>query len=390
MGSPNDRPVLVQGSDAALIRVTNGGDGAFLCGACGHLLIHGYHPECAVGIDIECYRCKHVTRTPGRRAGVRLHPQLVRLGNDGRYFVGSTIEQPVDVMLICEHEIAAERAEMGASEPESTSLELSERGLALLVRHLDLLSGGMLTPRLRSAERAFATGNRNFRENELAWAVTVLRERLGQKTLHFDRSALMATMFINTTSHLLGRWRNHPTIARRALELCTDFRHALTLMIAATYLEEHGNAISFNPAGSQPSPDLFIRTRAAERLYLEVKAPEALAWPNVGATRSQLRSVVERCLRKARAQIGSRRPGILVIGSSCVEPLNIVSNLERAVRAVFRAKGADHRGIAAITIVAAESHSSQLITARELSLSSSFRVTPIKNPHYFRPNPLRS
>ena len=93
-----------------------------------------------------------------------------------------------------------------------------------------------------------------------------------------------------------------------------------------------------------------MRLSATEKLYLEVKGPEAVEWPNVLDKQSKMKETVEKCLSKARGQIGTSKPGVLVIGASCITR-GFFKNFDNAIRTTLRNSGTRHRGVAAVAMV---------------------------------------
>lgn len=385
-----ERPFLLQGSEAPILRIVDGGDNTLLCAGCeSSVLVKGYKPECLVGIGLQCIKCGHITWTPSLPPGETFHFQIVTLGSTGRYLIGSTIQQNANVTITCDQELAMENAESRPRPAEAEPLNLSQDGLGALATELDLLSGGRFGPCLLSAERAIAHGQRYFRENPLAWAIRYLLRQLERGHLEAHEDSLVALGLISGYRHILSRWRHHPHFSYLAQELCSHFHHTFSQLIAASYLSDHGNKIAFSLAtqGAGRVADLYVRLSAVEMLNLEVKAPEAIEWPNDLCQRSKMKEIVKKCLSKARGQISTSKPGILIIASSCITQ-GFFENFEKAIQTTLRINGARRPGIAAVALVGLNKLSLRT-GPNSIDFSESYKVIIAKNSHYLKDNPIR-
>lgn len=387
-----ERPILIQGSEAPILRIVDGGDNTLLCVGCdSSVLVEGFRPECLVGIGLQCIKCGHITWTPSLPQGETFHFKVVTLGSTGKYLIGSTVQQNANVTCTCDQELAMESAETHPRPAETGSLDVSQDGLGALATELDLLSGGRFTPCLESAERALSHGQRYFRENPLAWAIRYLSRQLDNGTLQMHEDTLVAIGLIEGYRHVLSRWRHHAHFSYLAQELCSSFHHTLSQLIAASYLSDHGNKIAFNPPmpGAGRSADLYVRLSATEKLHLEVKAPEAIEWPNELDGRPKMKRIVEKCLSGARGQIGTSNPGVLIIASSCIKG-GFFEDFEKAIHTTLRNNGTRHRGVAAVAMVGLSELSFQTTGSNSSDFSVVYRVVIAKNPHYIEDNPVQT
>ncbi len=387
-----ERPTLIQGCDAPILRIVDGGDNTLLCAECdGSVLVEGYRPECLVGIWLQCNKCGHITSTPSLPPGETFHFKIVPLESTRRYWIRSTIEQHASVTLTCDQELAMESAETRPRPAETESTELSQDSLGALATKLDVLSGGCFTPYLESAERSIAHGERYFSENPLAWAIRYLLPKLDNGTLKEDEDTLVALALIAGYKEVLSRWLHHPHFPHLARELCSSFHHTLSKLIAANYLNECGNIIAHNLLAPDAgrSADLYVRFSAIKKFHLEVKAPEAIEWPNKLDQRSEMEIVVEKCLLNARGQIGTSNPGVLIIGSSCITR-GFFENFDNAIHSTLQNKGTGHRGVAAVALVGLNEKPFQRTGTNSPDFSQCYRVVIAKNPYYFEDNPIQT
>ncbi len=382
-----DRPSLVKGSEAPIVEIVGGGPDDLSCSSCGSVLVVGYRRHCLVGIGLEC-RCGHVTLTPSLADGETFHSKVVTLGAQGRYLIGGTVRQHLGTTLTCDQELTADAQRTVPGPAINSSLDLSAGGLEAMATEVALLSGGRFDRFMRGAERARATGQRYFRKNSLAWAISHLSAPLADGTLRVDEDTAVAIGLIDTFRHVVSRWRHVQGFPEVARELCNSFHHTLFLLVAASYLCDHGNKVLFN-AASQPgrTADLYVPVSGTERLYLEVKGPAALEWPSRPEGSHRLKPIVRDCLRKARKQIGRSKPGVLIIASSCIAP-GFFEDIEKAVRTILRRHGKDHAGVAGVAVAGLNQLNLQANSQSQLRFWALYRVAIEKNPHYFRDNPV--
>jgi len=169
------------------------------------------------------------------------------------------------------------------------------------------------------------------------------------------------------------------------MELCGSFYHTLLQLILASSFSDYGNIVAIKKPrpGEGKSADLYMRLTADERFYIEVKAPRALEWPNSITDDSKLRNVIAGCLSGLGGQISRNAPGALAIASSCVSA-DFVSSMKRAIDWTLRNRGRNRQSVAAICLVAP-----QRISMQPRMFLAQYTVDIIKNPHFFRPNPIR-
>lgn len=309
-------PTCIQGSQAPMFH----GEGAdrLKC-QCGHVLIEGYKPRQYAGIGFECVNCKSLTLSESWPIGEPLPRTIVTLGRSGRFLLGSTVDVKGKAGFTCDQEIERVGRETKVRPPANVPFDLSLDALQQLESEINLLSAGELDKAIRSAERAHASGNVNFLNSPPAWAICHMKSCVESATINLDDERTLAALtFLQLAKHLIERWEHHPLFALMSKALVLEYPHAITQLIAAAYLSEHGNPIGFNdPARFEgQSPDLFINANVFETISLEVKAPRELQWPNPCPSLSTMETLLVKQLQKASKQITGELGGVVIIGTS--------------------------------------------------------------------------
>lgn len=309
-------PSCKQGSEAPMFR--GEGDNQFIC-HCGQVMIDGYHPRQYAGIGLECFSCNAFHLSESWPAGEPLPYNMVTLGSAGCFLLGSTVDVTGKAGLTCDQEIARVGQETGAKPRSGEPLYLTLEAFDALENKLNSLSDGEFSRAIRSVTRAGARGNSNFFNSLSAWALCKLRSSLKSNLINIgDEQTKAALCFLHTLVHLIDRWEHHPLFSSMSKGLVLEYPHAITQLIAAAYLSEHGNPIGFNDHNkfSGRSPDLFINANFLETISLEVKAPSELQWPNQCPSLNRMETLLEKHLRNAKQQIKGELGGIVVIGTS--------------------------------------------------------------------------
>lgn len=386
-----ERPILLQGSAAPIIirEIENGKD--LLCEGCKRsILVKNYLHECFIGIGLQCL-CGHITWTPSIPAGEVFPARTLTLGDKGKFLIGSSVINSKDVVLTCDQELGAAAKITAPSTVDIENLELTIENLEKLSYELDILSGGKFNMFLRAAKKAVDRGHTYYRANPLAWAMEFIKRHLNDNTLYMNDATLVALSMIQGYRTIIHKWKTHVYISHIAKEFCDSFHHTLSQFIAASYLSAHGNKIAVNlpSPGIGRSADLYVRLSASEKLFLEVKTPKAVEWPGKVNSRREMKKIVERCLSSARGQIGTRKPGILIIGTTCLAS-GFVDDFSESIRRVLKSKGFNYSGVAGIAVVGLNNLSLIKTAVTSLNFTAAYSISAIKNVHYFKDNPLRT
>jgi len=388
------RPIMIQGSIDPIVIRKGEELPDLICEGCNDsVLVENYLEDCYVGIGLQCFKCSHITWTPSLPDGEVLPKATVSMGRDGKYLIGSSVVNSKDVVMTCDQEIEAAKKLTSPLDSTNSNFELSVESLDSLGVELDVLSGGRFNQYLQSAQRSIAHKSKYFRENPLAWSIELLKKQLNNNELNLSNSTLVALGFIQAYRDVSVRWRHHVHFPILATEICAYFYHSLIQLIAASYLEDHGNTIAINVAGEEDgkrSADLYLRLSGSETLFIEIKGPEALEWTYTEIPPGKMKKAVEKCLSKSRGQIDNNNPGILVIGTSCLDG-DFLENFGKVVEKVLKAKGREYPAVAGVSVIGLK----EVFFANGNSysgkrLTTSFDVSMFINQKYFKENPIVS
>ena len=388
-----DRPALVQGSEAPIVIREGEVLPPLICEDCKEsVLVENYLADCFVGIGLQCFKCKHITWTPSLPKGEIFPQKTLTLGREGRFLIGSSVVNSKDVVMTCDQELDDAKSHTSPKSPTTKNLDLSVDNLELLMTELDVLSGGRFNKYLQSATRSMTHGGAYFRENPLAWSLVLLKEQLTKNELKINNPTLVALGFLQGYRDVLERWRDHIHFPILAQEFCAYFYHTLIQLVIASYLTDHGNLIAINVAGEKEgvrNADLYVRLSGSERLFIEIKSPEAFEWITPDTKLGEMKKVVEKCLSKSRGQIDMNNPGILVIGSTCLEN-GFLANLEKVSRSVLQAKGRSYKAIAGIATVGLQNVSLESNENNGGKVSTAFNIGIVTNKYFYKDNPIRT
>lgn len=358
------------------------------------VLIEHHHDLCVVGIGLQCFKCGHVTWTPSLPAGEVFPKSVLTLGDRGKYLIGSSVKNNKDVVITCDQEIASVKKNTRPNKTPAGNFGLSVEDLDAITQELNDLSGGSFSKPIKAARNAVERGHMYHNKNPLAWAIEFIKYQLNSKCLNMHEGTLVAMSIILGYRDNIHRWKKHAHIRHIAKDYCSAFHHTQTQLVAANYLSDHGNNIALNPPPQNTKgrfADLYVRVSfsAKEKVYIEIKTPQEVGWPNQMTSIKKMKKVVESCLSKAKGQIGRKNPGILIVGTTCLSP-GFLNFFEKAVESVLRKKGRSYSGVAGIGIVGLNEMSLGNKGASSLNFSASYKINVVKNVHYFKENPINT
>lgn len=388
-----NRPALVQGSEAPIVIREGETLPPLICENCREsVLVENYLEDCFVGIGLQCFKCKNVTWTPSLPEGEIFPQKTLTLGREGRFLIGASVVNSKDVVMTCDQELDLAKSHTTPKSSTTNNLELSVDNIELLITELDVLSGGRFNKYIHSATRSVTHGSVYFRENPLAWSLVLLKNQLVANELTINNPTLVALGFLQSYRDVLARWRDHIHFPILAQEFCAYFYHTLIQLVVASYLTDHGNRIAINVAGEKEgvrNADLYVRLSGSEKLFVEIKGPEAFEWIASDITLGKMKKVVEKCLSNSRGQIDINNPGILVIGSTCLEN-DFLAALEKVLRSVLHAKGRSYKAIAGIATVGLKEVSLEANKNNGSKVSTAFNVGMVTNKYFYTDNPVRT
>jgi hypothetical protein len=164
------------------------------------------------------------------------------------------------------------------------------------------------------------------------------------------------------------------------------FLLTMTGFATAKLLFDAGNRVAFVP----PSPgrtnlELHVSTPAGESLSLAMFTPGALQWKERDSRNPHVvRAAVMGALAAAQGQVNSRRPGIVVLSISILEP-DFDQMLVDGIHAAFRTIGRRHRGVAAVAAIMPK----VLPTGEPDRVGFGYAFYPIRNPQFAGESPIR-
>lgn len=309
-----DSGVIIQGSEFPAFKA--GGEIDLLCG-CGQKLISGYEQRKFIGIAIECFNCKTLTRTLLWPYGEALPQGLVVMDKGRRYMIEGPLDVTGLVGLISEQELARI---INETHPVSSPpvLELTVEGLEKIIDYMRQLTAGDIDRALASATRAKMLGNSSYSGSPIAWALLHLNDRIVKDRLKADDPEDCAALgYVSAMLDLFPAWRHHPFYGHIAKGFVNEFAHTLVQFAAANYLLECGNNVGLTEpaANSLKSPDMYLNLNVLERCSVEIKAPLELQWPSEFPLGPRVGEIAKKILYKASKQLTGERGGVVVIGA---------------------------------------------------------------------------
>jgi hypothetical protein len=383
-------PYCIQGSEAPAFRgeVENGE--RFCCTKCSHILIEHYIRDDYASIGIKCFKCGEISRTPSLVLGEVFSASTVTLGDKGTYLLGSTVNTRSGVILTCDQEIQREIAATAPKEDPSL-WNLTPEGLKSIAAKYDAISNRQLEIQRKIVERLGASAIKTL---PFAWAISHLEKCLCNKIIETRADTVTALMWLNMFWHVVNIWEHHPrflTVAR-GLTVPKSFLHTSAQLLTAAYLYRAGNRVglSLEDKHGEPNPDLYIRVAERGKLFLEVKAPEALQWGGEDSISTELiETAVKTCVKKSGAQINRSHHGVLIISSSCVAS-HYPEMLEKAIQKAINSKGRDHRSLAAVVGLSPRSISFTKKNDSTLDFNIEYHFSVTLNKYYNGENPVRT
>lgn len=346
----NEVPYCIQGSALPAFRgEIDTGKNLQCSSGCGQVLIEHYVEDCYAKVGIKCFKCGQITWTPSLPLGEVFATPTVSLGSKGRFLLGSTVNVPSAAVLTCDQEIEREIAATAPREC-STELVITDQGLERLVEQYDEIVGGKFGQQRNIVDRL---GMQSIKTFPFVWAIGHLRKCLGSGVIDIHQAnTFTALMWLNMFSHVVGTWQHHPRfkIIAKDLGKPKSFLHTSAQLITAAYLYHAGNRVglSLEDREGVSNPDLYIRSAACGRIFLEVKAPEALQWDNrAHVSFETINKAIKDCIKRSSAQINRTHRGVLVISSSLMSNA-FPALFEKSVRHTLRLKGWDHKGLAVV------------------------------------------
>lgn len=329
------RPILTQDSEQPIFECSL--EENLYC-ECGQQLLKNISFRQVIGLDIKCFSCQKITRTPSWPHDEPFPSNgVVTIGNSGEFALQGCFTLPQSVSLTCDQEII-QSSTPSETVTFSTGIGFSIEIMQQFAEELNAFSQGELDKALTRTQKAFDHKNLLYMDYPPAWGILQIRRVIRDKALHHDSHADMAGFsYLHVLGHLLRRWQNHPLISLLSKASIVEFHHTITLLVTASYLTDAGNAVGFTntPKENTASADLYININATQRLQIEIKAPKELQWPFSTPHPEKLEEFLNKLIRKAKKQINSELGGIIVIGASAFGRKQMHS-IDQAIKNLIR------------------------------------------------------
>jgi hypothetical protein len=313
----SDRPTIVQGSSVPVF--VGGGYADFACHNCGHILAKDYNKRSLIAIDIECFRCNNVSRTEEWPLGEVMPARVATMGRGrARFLIGSPVLLHGGAAFSCDAEIDRVRSLTSVAPECPSELDLTVPGLELFEAEINILTGNEFAKMMAAAKRARDVGNLTFTKCPPAWAMQHLKSKANNVPWALNGADNIAIGYLFQLRHFIDRWQHHYLFGLVARSLCSEFHHAMTMLLAASMLSDAGNEIGITNMSTAigRSPDLYINTFTDRRISIEVKAPNLFFWPSPQLSVADMERQIHRVLRSARDQLTGQDGGVVVLGAS--------------------------------------------------------------------------
>ncbi|HEY5721533.1 MAG TPA: hypothetical protein VIT45_04350 [Allosphingosinicella sp.] len=292
-------------------------------------------------------------------------------------------------LLTCDEEVSRIANATSPRSDKRTRFEISEDGFIELEERYNDATGCSIADQYKTVDRL---GDQAAGVFHMAWSLRKLRSIIDADVININDTALMAALaWTNMFRHVVDAWEHHPRFPQiaRALGYPGSFLHTASMLMIADYLYSVGQPVGLTVETEQsgPNPDLYIPGVGGTKLFIEVKCPEHLQWPHgEKLTPPEVSAIVRRKLKRSSSQINRKHPGILMIGSTVHRP-EITAALANEIPKVLRAKGRDHKGLAAMGYFAFKDFHIYL-QGGKLRSDFNFRVEASLNDYFDGPNPV--
>lgn len=346
--------MFIQGSAAPIF--VGGGGIDLRCTTCDHLLAQGFHPRALIAVSLRCFNCHEITKTAAWSSDEPLPLLLLSGGKDAEaaYLIGATVQLSDRAAIASQEEIDRIDLLTRVRPDLNVEFQLTPDGLT----ELEGWFGANLTGfkgAMGKARRARAVGNKEHRNCMLAWSLLHLQERLAAMRLSVGGEDGAAIACLQLSSHLIRRWQHHPLFTAISSGIVHEYPHAITQLVAATWLSDAGNRIGFTKIpDAGRSPDMFVNRGPDVQISIEVKAPPELQWPHRLPDAGGLAKTIHRQLKNARDQISADHGGFVVLGASSHDQFAMIA-IRTAINELIRRRQLSTRLAGVLVIVGGQS-----------------------------------
>lgn len=319
---------------------------------CGEsVLVRGYQPERLLGLDLQCFRCGAVTRTPTLADGAA-PPAEAHVARRASIPVATPLPLPPGAALVGEEEAARLDALIRPADAPRVPTVADASGLAEVKADYERLTGGKLDAH-QAALQAGAMGSQAA--FPLAWALAHLARRVDVPdwTRTPTPEDTTAVAQLAAFRHFLACWSRHPLFERFVAGAAADgfSLHDLAVFGAAKCLSDAGNRVVFEGAGTGRVDSFRLLLAPPEYMTVLVRRFDRYEWPRETMLDvAPIRGAVIEALEAAQSRINPRHPGILVLSAGSVR-YEFDQKLVDAIQLALRTEGRRHRGVAAIAAI---------------------------------------
>lgn len=380
---PDDNPILIQGIPAPIFRSKVLGNENLFCANCHFVLIEGYYPDTFLDVSIQCFTCHEVTSTPPLDAGEILPSTRLVVFPQGKYRIGGTIEYDPMIAVTTNSHLASHNAACAPNEAEF-HLDLTPEGLSAVSERFSILSGRTSEMRRAELNRYHKAGRSGSTELPFDWSIWKLEKCVADGVIDVrDQETNVALGRLHVFAKADAMWKHHPRYMKVASEFSNpnSYFHTVGQFVLAAALFSKGLRIGFTiqEEYGHSKPDLYLKSAANKKFYLEFKTPRSLIWEkgtvhNDEAIRQNIRSIL-----KNSSQINRSKPGGYVIMANTPDSGAAVSMKEHTV-SFFKSKGWSKRHVAGAITMAYPAISGGLA-----GFEMPFAWSNVANEHYEDP-----
>ncbi len=278
----------------------------FKCTLCEAPLIEGYVASCFAGISLKCAKCDTISTTPLPSPGDVFPDSKTLLLRDELYRIGEQVEFTADMVVVQD---AVHRAAIQSTKPRENENRVSP--FKCLQRYCELTGKDQKELRAR-LDRFRNAGHTGCLDEPVMWATDVIENLANHSVTEREVAFTWLAAFANADA----KWRHHPRFSDIAGELRgngMDFFHTIACLSVAEVLFKEGNSVTFSIEDSPKKPDLYLRSTARAKRFVEVKVPkEFIAHPGAPKFRS-FGAYISRKISKNK-QISGESKGVFMFG----------------------------------------------------------------------------
>ena len=338
-----------------------GATGKLVCAHCQRsTLIDGYDPDNFVGISIRCSSCYKVTTTPELQVGEILPKEIMMCKSSDSFQFRRTHDVPNSAAMTSQTQLLREQG-LVHPRPSAPRFDMSEKTVRWLVSEYNRLSRGAYQKQFEALKRHVSQKDWDaaLQKYPFQWSCGRLgrMRRLGVGVAPIsDVADAAAVTNLEVFHNFVQTWDHHPRLDALSNDFATGegFHHAMTIFACLRAFFLRGVKVGIAPplGGGFRTADLYIRHGVEQKFHLEVKTPVSLRYPEcLKLNEDIVCDTAIKALRSAKGQLGTTKPGLLVIGLTFIMDnkfQEVLTGLEKAVATA----GANYSGVAGILVLA--------------------------------------